>query len=113
MVNNPSVSSGVSHSKWKAHNPNGIFYPKFCLPLAQFQIGWVFHINGKQPMFSFSHCVISRLGNYTNTLLLVGWAKKQYTRDDEPTIVSINQDKNIDNEVYIMSASSSITFLCY
>jgi hypothetical protein len=36
--------------KWKAHNPNGIFYPKFCLPLAQFQTGWVFHVNGKQPM---------------------------------------------------------------
>jgi hypothetical protein len=35
--------------KWKAHNPNGIFYPKFCLPLAQFQTGWVFHVNGKQP----------------------------------------------------------------
>jgi hypothetical protein len=39
----------VSHSKWKAHNPNGIFYPIFCLPLAQFQTGWVFHVNGKQP----------------------------------------------------------------
>jgi hypothetical protein len=31
---------------------------------------------------------------------LVGWAKKQYTRDDEPTISCINQKKNIDNEVY-------------
>jgi hypothetical protein len=39
----------VSHSKSKAHIPNGIFYPKFCLPLAQFQTGWVFHVNGKQP----------------------------------------------------------------
>jgi hypothetical protein len=36
--------------KRKAHNPNGIFYPKFCLPLAQFQTGWVFHVNGKQPV---------------------------------------------------------------
>ena len=34
---------------------------------------------------------------------MVGWAKKQYTRDDEPTISCINQeknDKNIDNEIY-------------
>jgi hypothetical protein len=37
------------NSKWKAHNP--IFYPKFCLPLAQFETGWVFHVNGKQPEF--------------------------------------------------------------
>jgi hypothetical protein len=54
-------------------------------------------------MFSFNHCVISRLGNQTNTLLLVDWAKIQYTRDDEPTIFCINQDKNIDNEVYYVS----------
>jgi cytochrome bd-type quinol oxidase subunit 1 len=33
----------------EAHNPHGIFYPKFCLPLAEFQIGWVFQVNGKQP----------------------------------------------------------------
>jgi hypothetical protein len=37
---------------------------------------------------------------YANTPLLVGWAKIQYTRDDEPTISYINQDKNIDNEGY-------------
>jgi hypothetical protein len=36
----------------EAHNPNGIFYPKFCLPLAQFQTGWVFHVNGKQPLYT-------------------------------------------------------------
>ena len=38
----------VSRSKWKAHIPNGIFHPKFCLPLAQFQTRWVFLVNGKQ-----------------------------------------------------------------
>jgi hypothetical protein len=31
---------------------------------------------------------------------LVALAKIQYTRDDEPTISCINQDKNIDKEVY-------------
>jgi hypothetical protein len=40
--------------------------------------------------FSFNHCVISRLGNESNTLLLVGWAKKQCTRVYEPTIFCIN-----------------------
>jgi hypothetical protein len=41
--------------------------------------------------------------NLSNTLLLVDWAnKKQYTRDDEPTIFCINQDKNIDNEVHFV-----------
>jgi hypothetical protein len=33
---------------------------------------------------------------------LVGWAKTKNTRDDEPTIC-INQDENIDNEVYYVS----------
>jgi hypothetical protein len=31
---------------------------------------------------------------------MVTLAKKQYTRDDEPTIFCISQDKNIDNEIY-------------
>jgi hypothetical protein len=61
-------------------------------------------------MFSFNHCVISRLGNKTDTLLLVGWAKKQHTCDDEPTIFCTNQDKNIDNEVYITGMSASIGY---
>ena len=31
----------------------------------------------------------------------IGWlGEKQYTRDDEPTISCINQDKDTDNEVY-------------
>ena len=33
-------------------------------------------------------------------LHVVALAKIQYTCDDEPTISCINQDKNIDNEVY-------------
>jgi hypothetical protein len=32
--------------------------------------------------------------------ILVTLAKIQFTHDDEPTISCINQDKNIDNEVY-------------
>ena len=46
---------------------------------------------------------------------MVGWAKKTYTRDNEPTISCINQDKNIAdiNEVSIIFASSSLTFLFY
>ena len=39
-------------------------------------------------------------------MLLVGWAKKQYTRDDESTIFCTNQDKNMRS---ITSASSSLT----
>ena len=63
----------------------------------------VFSLEQPIAMFSFNHSVISRLGNQTNTLLLVDWAKIQYTRDDEPTIFCINQDKNIDNDVYYVS----------
>jgi hypothetical protein len=59
----------VSHSKWKAHNPNGIFYPKFCLPLAQFQTGWVFHVNGKQPQqFVFDNTAPGIYGTATSYL---------------------------------------------
>jgi hypothetical protein len=45
--------------------------------------------------------VISHNGSM-KTLLLVVLVKIQYTRDDEPTISCINQDKNIDNEVYFV-----------
>ena len=38
------------------------------------------------PMFYLTICVISRLNNYTNTLLLVDWAEKQLTCDHEVTI---------------------------
>jgi hypothetical protein len=45
---------------------------------------------------------------------MVALAKIQYTRDDESTISCINQDKNIDSEVYYnMSALSFLTFLFY
>jgi hypothetical protein len=45
---------------------------------------------------------------------MVALAKIQYTRDDEPTISCINQDKTVDNEVYYsMSALSFLTFLFY
>jgi hypothetical protein len=48
-----------------------------------------FHVNGKQPC---SHLTIHTA---------IWWlSKKQYTRDDEPTIFCVNQDKSIDNEVY-------------
>jgi hypothetical protein len=38
---------------------------------------------------------------------LVDWAKKQYTRDDEPIIFCINQDTNTDNEVYYRAVRRS------
>ena len=52
----------------------------------------VFFLEQPIAMFSFNHCVISRLGNLTSTLLLVGWAKIQYIHDDEPTIFCVNQE---------------------
>ena len=68
--------------KWSVHVTHYIVFSLKLQPIA---------------MFSFNHCVISRLGNWTKTLQLVGWAKIQYTRDDEPIISCINQGKNIDN----------------
>jgi hypothetical protein len=42
----------------------------------------------------------SRMGNWTKPLLLAGWAKIQYARDDERPHFCINLNKNIDSEVY-------------
>jgi hypothetical protein len=42
----------------------------------------------------------SRMGNWTKPLLLAGWAKIQYARDDERLHFCINLNKNIDNKVY-------------
>jgi hypothetical protein len=59
----------------------------------RFIVACVFLLKQPTAMFSFKHCMISRLGNQTNTLLLVGWAKQtQYTHVDEQTIFCINQD---------------------
>ena len=38
--------------------------------------------------------------NWTKPLLLAGWAKIQYARDDERPHFCINLNKNIDSEVY-------------
>jgi hypothetical protein len=45
------------------------------------------------------------------TSLLVVLAKIQYTREGEPTISRIKQDKNLDNDVYYVCIEFSNLFL--
>ena len=49
---------------------------------------------------------MSRMAKFPKTLLLVSQVKIQYARDDEGPHSCINQNKNIDNDLYCSSNES-------
>ncbi len=51
---------------------------------------------------NFPNSKVCLIGEWSIVFLLVDLAKTQYTRDDELTIICINQHKNNDNENFSM-----------